>query len=469
VNTSLKNLLRALSWAGILFLIALTGGCESNRVEPRYNVIVVLLDTFRADRMGTYGAKPGITPRIDQFAANGVVFSQAFSHAPWTLPSVASIFTSQVPDQHGAGGRMGAFKALPPEALTMAEVFQRHGARTGAISNVIFLTESFGAMQGFDTLDAVASGDNTTLRNATATTDAALEWIEKNDDQRFFLFVHYFDPHLKYDPPQPFRRDHAGAADTESGDFLFGSVADMLSLRRGERRLTRGLVTRLEKLYNGEIAYVDHEVGRLLSSLRDRGIDQNTIILLTADHGEEFLDHGGFEHGHALYDELLHVPLIVWEPGTLSSAPANAEPAQKIVRTTVRHVDVAPTLFELTGIPGESSFSGRSLASLLAGNHEPGRSVLSQGTLWGPGRNAFRHHGFKLIERSDSGSIQLFDVEDDPAEENDLSQSDTDEGSSMREELKIVLQSLQGGGTENEAMELDEQQRQQLRALGYLD
>jgi arylsulfatase A-like enzyme len=469
MNTTAKPLIGTGIFIIVGLLTTLTGGCERRQIEPRHNVVIILLDTFRADRMGSSVAGSGITPAIDQFARRGVVFNQAFSHAPWTLPSVASIFTSQLPVQHGAGGSMGSFKALSPDAVTIAEVFQGHGAKTGAISNVIFLTNTFGAMQGFDTLDAEAKGDNDTLRDAESTTDAALEWIIENDGQRFFLFVHYFDPHLKYDPPQPFRREHADAADAERDDYLFGSVSDMLRLRRGQHDLSPPLLSRLEKLYDGEIAYIDHEVARLLNSLGNLSIAQDTIVVLTADHGEEFLDHGGFEHGHTLYDELLRVPLIIWEPGTLSANNMNAEETNRIVDTPVRHIDLAPTLFHLTGVTQGISFSGRSLAPLIAGQHETGRAVLSQATLWGNSGNAFRQDGFKLIEYSDSGSIQLFDIRNDLDERIDLSNSDQDRASTMRDELHLVLDKLQTKGDVNETLDLNDEQRQKLRALGYLD
>ncbi|MHC4160018.1 MAG: sulfatase, partial [Planctomycetota bacterium] len=370
--------------------------------KPQKNVILIVLDTVRADRLGCYGNTYGITPEIDSFAQESVLFENAFSHAPWTLPSIASLLTSSHPAQHGASGFLGSFTTLKPDAVTLAEVFRSAGAETGAITNVFFLSEKFGMTQGFKTTDAYTSHSNRDTRRAGPTTSSALRWIDLHKNKPFFLFLHYFDPHLVYDPPQPFRRQFADSPDCNTTDFIFGTVNDMSQLRRNQTAPSPDIVDRLEKLHNGEVAYTDSEVGKLIEGISQRGLDQNTIIVITSDHGEEFLDHGGFEHGHTLYNELLHVPLIIRDPNTMSNRYHSDSSQNCPVRLspTIRLIDVAPTICELASVAVHPAFVGRSLVPFLRGQHQADRPVFSQGNMWGPGGTSLRKDGLKIIVQS---------------------------------------------------------------------
>jgi len=321
--------------------------------------VLVLLDTLRADRLGRIHLGSSMTPRLDALGDTSIVFERAYAHAPWTLPSVASIFTSRVPSDHGAGGRLGAFTGLAPEATSLAEALGAAGYRTHAITNVLFMGPRFGAMQGFEGLDFVAPRDNRLHRTAEVTTSLALDWIDDRTAEGagaggpFFLVVHYLDAHLPYDPPPPYRARFAAPGDAPPGRHVFGRVSEMIAFRRGERTLDAETIGRLEKLYDGEVAYLDFHVGRLVDGLADRGRLDETLLVVTADHGEEFFDHGGFEHGHTLYDELLHVPLLVRPPG------GAAKPRR--VEGVVRLLDLAPTILELMGLPQPAEMTGRSL------------------------------------------------------------------------------------------------------------
>lgn len=442
---------------------------RSASVQSR-NIVLIVLDTVRIDRLGCYGNQAGITPEIDRFADGAVRFEKAFSHAPWTLPSVASLFTSRYPVQHGAGGRLGAFRILNDQAVTIAEVFQGAGVVTGAITNVLFLTEKFGMMQGFDTVDASVPKNNTSARRARETTDATLGWLDQHRGKPFFLFVHYFDPHLTYDPPQPFRKRFADAKDAKSNNYLFGTVRDMIKFRRGLAKLDPEIIKRLEKLHNGEVAYVDYEVGRLLDGISQRGLDHNTIIVLTSDHGEEFGDHGGFEHGHTLYDELLHVPLIIRIPGIHPEGEDHSlSQAAVTVNTTVRQIDIVPTLCELVGISPDPIFEGKSLVPLMRGQKENHRPVLSQGNMWGPSATAWRKNGLKLIRRSSTGPYQLFDINADSQERNDLSDQTSERYADMVRDFELILGSISAQVVSGKSPSLTEEQIQRLRSLGYLN
>ncbi|MCA9002663.1 MAG: sulfatase, partial [Planctomycetes bacterium] len=282
----------------------------SKAPKPKPNVLWIVVDTMRADRLG---GERGLTPYLDRLGSRGVVFESAYSHAPWTLPSMASMLTSLHPKEHGAGGRLGSFQALRKDVSTAPAVFARAGYQTRAIVNVEFLKEKYGVTRDFESLDLVAFNNNVEVRNAEATSAAALEFLEgAGTEKPFFLFLHYFDPHAVYDPPQPFRRRFAAQPDREGGEgrTLFGTREHMMALRQGQLQLTPEWIGRAARLYDGEMAYTDAEIGRLLDRLGDMGLLENTIVVFTSDHGEEFLDHGNFEHGHTVFDELIHVPLV---------------------------------------------------------------------------------------------------------------------------------------------------------------
>jgi arylsulfatase A-like enzyme len=426
--------------------------------EPQCNVVLILIDTLRADRLGCHDNPFGLTPEIDRFAESAVGFRQAFAHAPWTLPSIASLLTSRHPCQHGAGGWLPYFQMLSQKAATLPEVLGQAGVTTGAIINVQFLTEPFGMTQGFDTVDADAPNSNVQVRRAGPTTDAALAWLRDHRDRAFFLMVHYFDPHLVYDPPQPFRRRFAEPRDRETTDYLFGTRDQMMALRAGTANIPPRGIARLEKLYNGEVAYTDSEVGRLLAGMSELGLDDDTVVVITSDHGEEFNDHGGFEHGHTLYDELLHVPLLIRAPGV----PA------RTVHTAVRQIDVAPTLCELAGIPADPDFRGRSLLALMQGQSEDNRPVLSQGNLWGPPGQAWRRDGIKLVRGPAAEQVQLFDVISDPGEQHDLAAEAPDLRDRLVADLDLVLETFAAETVTGAAPTLSPEQLEHLRSLGYL-
>jgi arylsulfatase A-like enzyme len=428
-------------------------------------VLLIILDTVRVDRLGCYGSDMGLTPEIDAFAESAVRFERAFSQAPWTLPSVATLYTSQYPVQHGAGGRYGKFEKLSPELPTIAEVFRDAGYDTAAIINVLFMTETFGMTRGFLHVDAEGPDSNEGARPATETTDAALAWLDRKRERPFFMLVHYFDPHLVYDPPQPFRERFADPQDRQSTDILFGTRREMIALRSGAIDLPRDLMGRLERLYNAEIAYMDSQVGRLLDGLRERGLDERTVVVICSDHGEEFLEHGGFEHGHALYDELLHVPLLIRTPDAIAE---DSTLKGKSVRSTVRLIDVAPTMCELAGVEPASTFFGESLAPLLSGAQPVHHTVLSQGNMWGPSGEAWRDTPYKIIREPSVSRTQLFDIESDPLEKNDLCERMSEVCRRMVSDLDVILQLLASRVGLGGPPDLTTEQYERLQSLGYI-
>lgn len=302
-------------------LIALTvlgfllGAPGSQTPAPR-GVLLVTIDTLRADRVGAYGSRDARTPVLDALAARGVRFDDATAHAPLTHPSHAAIMTGRYPGAFGI--KLNGMTPLPPDAVTLAERFQAAGRATGAVVATVILDEAYGLAQGFqeydDRISAPGGGDvalSNLQRGARDVTDRALEWLGSRNAQRegWFLWVHYYDPHLPYRAP--------------------ASVARAFPNRP----------------YDAEVAYVDQQLGRLL-----KGIDtSNTLVAVTADHGEGLGDHGEVDHGYFIYDSVLRVPLIVAGPGI----------TPRVVTEQVRSIDIAPTLLDLAGMAGQSGGAGQ--------------------------------------------------------------------------------------------------------------
>jgi arylsulfatase A-like enzyme len=460
-----------------LFLLAaaaLLTACGSEGSSDRPNVLMVVIDTARADRFGSYGHDGGLTPNIDELAQAGVVFEEASAHAPWTLPSTASLLTSLHPPEHGAGGFLDlspmdsggapaiSFRGLQDERETLAETLGAAGWRTGAVVNVDFLDKTFGLTQGVHDLDAQWYDSNNEVRSAKETTDLALNWIGEREDDPFFLLVHYFDAHAVYSPPDEFRERHAAPVDRNNSNFVFGTRAHMLMLRGGQLQLEAPTIERAFKLYEAELAYVDQQIGRLLDGLQTQGVAENTLVVLTADHGEEFLDHGGFEHGHTLYQELLHVPLILSFPGNLSSGTRYAQ--------SVGLVDVAPTICDLLQVPVPGSFAGRSLAGALAGRDLAERPVLSHGNFWGQPLVSWRSGPWKLIltpGEPGQEKVELYNLDTDPLEKTNVAESEPTELKRLRAELDQV-RSFHASELTGKAIELDAEGIQRLKDLGYM-
>ncbi len=431
-----------------LSLLLLLGACGVQEAGPP-NVLFVVTDTLRTDRLGCYGSEAGLTPYLDELASEGLRFTDASSHAPWTLPSMASMLTSLNPAEHGAGGKLGGFQLLDRGVTTLPGVFAQRGWQTHAIANVLFLNETFGLTRDFASTDIVAPTTNMDMRSAGSTTQAALNWLDRRSEEPFFLFVHYFDPHAVYAPPSPFRERFAPGIEES---FVFGTRQQMVDLRAGRLRIPPGVIRRASKLYDGEVAYMDAEIGRLLDGLEMRGLKDNTVVVLTADHGEEFLDHGGFEHGHTLYRELTHIPLLLRFPPAI-------EPG--VAQQAVAHMDVAPTLCQLADIAVPEQFLGRSLL-------EPapvGRPILAHGNMWGDALTSWRQGDYQLIVGG-AGGPELYNLKLDPGQDTNLAEQEAERVVTLQSDLKRV-QSALDALHRGETLELSPAELESLQEFGY--
>jgi arylsulfatase A-like enzyme len=289
-------------------------------------VIFLMLDTVRADHLGFYGYERDTSPNLDAFARESIAFKRAFTASPWTPPSVATMLTGLYPSSHGhmppnsrREAKTGS-KRLAPELETLPEVLRRHGYRTAAVSPNPWISSLFGFDQGFETFaylhkekaDAIVAAGIDLVRSFTRRQDP------------FFLYLHFFDPHDPYTPPEPYPE-------------MFPASLQRSGYPYGERAL------RVMRRYDGEIRYLDHELGRFFAFLRREGLYDRSLILVVADHGEQFLEHGRMHHGHALHNEEIHVPLFIRDPRSGRSG--------EVVEQVVSTVDLFPTLLARLQIP----------------------------------------------------------------------------------------------------------------------
>jgi len=406
--------------AAIVCLALAACARSADPASERETIVLVVVDTLRADALDCDGSGP--TPNLCALAAEGVRFHQAIASSGWTLPSVASILSGTWPEIHKATGRKTILTPVSPDVPLAAELFAAAGWETAAVVNAAFLSPLLGLERGFGRFDHVHAF-NRRVRRADATVDAALAWMESSAAPRRFVLVHLFDPHLDYDPPPPFA---AGRALTLELCRAMGAQA----------------VETVRRQYMGEVAFVDREIGRLVDGLQARGEWERTTFVVVSDHGEELWEHGGFEHGHTLYDELIRVPLIV-------KLPARAGVAPRAVAEQVRTIDVLPTLLELAGIEPPATCAGASLLALARGQSEAPRVAFSQGRLYGSDLLSWRTGELHYLHDRGAGvepRAQLFDHSGDPREQEDLAVAHPETAARLERELAAFWSDLRRRG-----------------------
>src|SRR6202166_1593884 len=303
------------------------------------NVVVYMIDTLRADHLGVYGYRRPGPPEIDAFAAQGPLFTRTYSQSGWTKSSVASMLTGLHPLTHGVVERMDA---LPDALPTLPELLLDAGYQTLGVSTTPAISAAAGFARGFDRFVELFEPDAAPFvaQHAEKVNQELFRWLGARDPKRpFFAFLHVMDVHAPYQPPQAYRRRFAAQADAAMCRPGPQDVAAALAARPG---LTRsGLKDNFAALYDAQIAHADSQFGLLLQRLRDLGLYDRTVVVLVSDHGEEFLDHGLFAHGHSLYQEILHVPLVIrWPDGRY---------AGRRVDSLAQHVDLLPTILAAAG------------------------------------------------------------------------------------------------------------------------
>lgn len=384
-------------------LILVLSGCGA---KPGGNIILIIVDTVRADHLGCYGYHRDTTPCIDSLAARGVRYTRVTAGEPWTLPSMATIFTGLLPLEHNARRRGDSYFGIDQAAVTLTESLGGAGYRTAAFFNVIFMNQDFGFHQGFHHFDCASSLGSGSDRNAARTVDAVLEWLDTGgvSGDGLFLAVHFYDPHLTYSPPDSFADlwrdlDYSGLFDED-----WGRREAVVDVNRGVTPISPEDLFNLEALYDGELAYTDNQIGRLLSGLRQRGITGNALVILVADHGEEFLDHGKLGHAHTLFEELIHVPLVISGPGFGEGVVDGSNLSQ---------ADIMPTVLEWAGVPVPEGLFG---VSLLSGGASPDRAVPSGMSLSQRYAVTARMGDLKVHLANGGDSEFMFNLARDPGE-----------------------------------------------------
>ena len=440
-------------WLALSMVII--AGCQQQQSWD--SVLLIVVDTLRADHLGVYGHGRGTSPNIDRWSRDAAIFETAVATSPWTLPTFGTLLTGELPSRHGAGFHEmidgeRVFTALDSGVQTLPETLAQRDIATGAVMNNPFLHPRFGIARGFDTYDYVP-GNNVEIRRADDVVDAAVGWLDDHGADPFLLLVHLFDAHLSYDPPHPFRGTFTGDPDAEGyRDVRVREIRPML--QRGEAVDFEFL----EAAYDEEIAFVDAEVGRLLDEVQRRGIGERTLVLLTADHGEEFLDHGGFEHGHTMYQELLRVPLLAWGPGVVP----------RRIQEAVSLLDVPATILEGLGVETFTALPGVSLLAALEGEALlASRTLVAEAPKYGADRSAAVQWPLKVI-RGPRDTLQLFDLVSDPAELVNLAAERPRDAERMSRILEAIQASQTAAGGDSSPVELDPEMLRQLRSLGYV-
>lgn len=470
--------------------------------SDRPNVLLIVMDTTRADHLSCYGYPRRTTPNLDRLANDGVLFEQARSAAIWTLPAHASLFTGLFLSQHGADR---SHMRLDDRFTTIAELLHDRGYQTAGFSNNSWVSPATNFHQGFEVFEepqlaswvlsrlALPSLVEKLLARSVfpgARGDAAMtnrrirRWFNTVYEPHapFFLFVNYLEPHYSYEPPRPYRRRFF-AAGREAAAWALEKRLRTPSERVPPILLSEEQRAILSDLYDGELAYLDARIGELLADLARRALLDETLVVVTSDHGENLGDHQLFQHQFCLYETLLHVPLILRYPPALPAGVRVTEP--------VSLVDVVPTVIKMLGLeapslqallPGQS-WAGSPLAvpadRAIVAEYEPRLDFLPRARRSHKGPQPldeayFTRHlktlcreGFKFIWASD-GRHELYDLGQDPEESHNLMSAFPEKAKAMEEELFQHLLTLKPIGSPEPAPDLNTATREQLRALGYL-
>jgi arylsulfatase A-like enzyme len=453
------------------------------------NVIVIVVDTLRADHMSTYGYFRKTTPQIDALARESVVFKNAVSHAPWTTPSIASLFTSQNPAALGFDGEDPV--QLDPSFVTLAEVFKDNRYITQAIVSHDFIGTKLKFDRGFDSFDQSNAKGYGSI-SSPAVTGAAVSFVERHRQDGFFLFLHYFDPHFDYILHPEFNYDPGYQGPIQSGEFKDSLLAQAPTMTEKDR-------DHLKALYDSEVSFTDQYIGRFLDELKRLGLYDRSLIVLTADHGEEFSERGDHWVGHSkkLYQDLIHVPLIIklpnttdprldsrdkapWKEGTERSDGWKETPSKgflprvtgRTVEEDVGLIDVMPTIVAYLGLKTPRSFRCEGRTIDLRGSAAPAPRPIFSETRRMAKLQSVVWMGWKLIYDIRQDVQELYDLNGDPGETRNVAATHPKECAEMRAFLwswRAEMAEIRSGlKIESRKPEFNDIEKARLRSLGYI-
>jgi len=398
--------------------------CSLTNVKTKQNFLLITIDTLRADRLSCYGSQNPITPNIDSLRKRGVLFSRAFANTSTTLPSHANILLGTTPNYHGIHENLNFI--VSQDLFTMAEHLKINGYSTGAFVGAYPLDSRFGLSQGFDSYNdeysRVHSVNLSSLeRNAESVIEAALEWLIARRSP-WFLWIHCWDPHVPYDPPEPFKTQYK------------------------------------DHLYEGEVAYVDMVLGKLFDYMKERNLFDSTLTVFTGDHGESLGQHGEETHGFFAYNSSLWIPLIISSPET----------APDQVDSYVSHVDIFPTVCDMLGITKPSFLQGTSLLPAMKGKKLPERPIYFESLYPYYSRGWAPLKGYMLERKKfiDSPIPELYDLNHDFNERNNLAEKE--KVTQLKSQLDNIVQALTPSEKIDAARKVDNETREKLASLGYV-
>jgi len=424
-----------------------TGPFTTAVTQP--DILLYVVDTLRADRLSSYGGPAGISPALDLLASDGVLFENAVAQSSWTKPSMVSVVTGMLTTEHGVRQRE---PRIPKQAALVAEVLQSAGYRTGAFTANAYLVEAAGFDRGFDTFRyAHESSDSTT--------EQAVDWLREVGDERpVFLWVHTIDPHAPYEPAQPFRERWApGVVEGVGSVDHIRSLAGQPSTTRHEFK------DDYLALYDAEVAQNDASFGLIVDWMRERKRYRDAMVVFLSDHGEEFWEHGVNGHGWDLFEEVLHVPMVI--------KPAGGGQAGLRRKGVVEHVDLAPTLLTAAGLKIPETMRGRNLLAAEGSREDDHRVIFSEMTYKGREGFSVRWREFKLIvplSKNFLPSQQLFDLAQDPYENQPVADHPVI-SAWLALEGRRHLARLDSAPRSEGPTELTNETRRALEELGYLD
>ncbi len=460
--------------SGILLFLTISGSfiyLEFKNTRRPLNVLLITIDALRADHLSCYGYGRDTSPHIDELARRGVLFTQAISQGPTTIPSVPSLMTSLYPSEHGIKTPWQRYAVSVP---VLAQILKQNGYYTGLIVDNSQLSHT-GMGWGFD------SRDFSFDKKADVLTQKAINWLIKNKDKRFFLWLHYLDPHGPYRPPQPYdkkylndnlyKHDKHIPISTHKEEQYLGEYLDV-----GCIPLYAALDGRTDPdyyiaQYDGEISFTDAQIGILLKALENFKLDNKTLIIITADHGEHQGEHNYYFFHKFLYDEVIRVPLIMKCDEIL--------PRGKIIDYQVGHIDIMPTILGLLGIRAGVKTSGISLVQAILKDKSPPRRIIFSELfikstkypyLTQPLAIALRTSEWKLIYRPIAGEYQLYNLKKDPKELNNLIDTEKTQFAFLKQKLEEHMYDKSNSFAKSPELKgsIDKELKKKLESLGYM-
>jgi len=458
-------------WASAIAIVVAVGCGDA---KPP-NIVLISLDTTRADHLGVYGYEKRTSPNLDRFAEHATVYERAYSTSSWTLPTHASIFTGLLPMQHGAQSDPASenrslsygVRPLAESFSTLGELLHAAGYRTGAVVGGPALRREFGIAQGFEVYDddLTSLRDRVHGRRADRVGRAAIRLIERFGDEPYFLFVNFFDPHAPYAPPAPFDRGLAKPDEKEHRVELIGRLTAGEAAVPVERYPDgqREWIAAMLDAYDAEIRYMDAHLGRLLAAIEGSPRASETLIAITSDHGESFGEHFYLSHGAHLYEDNVRVPLLLRRPGSREGAR---------VAEQVQIHQLFPTLLRAANLDVPEGVDARGLeatgADLLLEVRRSDLNVKLFGDFFDRDQLAIQSWPYKLVLRT-TGERELYDLANDPAELHDLAEREPERAAELVAKLRDEVARRPPAYSETARPELRPETEEALRALGYID